>query len=71
MPSRPVRGTLRGMTRDAWIVVLIVFVTMFAIQAALFTWVEYLLHEIDLLDEKLGHPIARTRRGGVQRRSTL
>jgi len=33
-----------------WLVVLIVFVTMFLIQAAQFTWIEYLLRRIDVLE---------------------
>ncbi len=38
------------MSGDAWTVVLIVFVTMFLIQAAQFVWIEYLLHRIDVLE---------------------
>jgi hypothetical protein len=34
-----------------WVVVLIVFLTMFAIQVAQFVWIEYLLHRIDVLEE--------------------
>jgi hypothetical protein len=33
-----------------WFVVLIVFVTMFVIQAAQFAWIEYLLRRIDVLE---------------------
>ena len=33
-----------------WFVVLIVFVTMFVIQAAQFAWIEYLLGRIDVLE---------------------
>ncbi len=38
------------MSGAAWTVVLIVFVTMFLIQAAQFVWIEYLLHRIDVLE---------------------
>jgi len=38
------------MSGGAWFVVLIVFVTMFAIQVAQFIWIEYLLHRIDVLE---------------------
>jgi hypothetical protein len=34
-----------------WLVVLIVFVTMFLIQAAQFAWIEYLLRRIDVLEQ--------------------
>jgi hypothetical protein len=39
------------MSGGAWTVVLIVFVTMFLIQAAQFAWIEYLLHRIDVLED--------------------
>jgi len=35
-----------------WFVVLIVFVTMFVIQAAQFAWIEYLLRRIDVLEAR-------------------
>jgi hypothetical protein len=38
------------MSTEAWVVVLIVFLTMFAIQVAQFVWIEYLLHRIDVLE---------------------
>ena len=38
------------MSGSAWTVVLIVFLTMFAIQVAQFGWIEYLLHRIDVLE---------------------
>jgi len=38
------------MSGSAWTVVLIVFLTMFAIQVAQFVWIEYLLHRIDVLE---------------------
>jgi len=41
-----------------WFVVLIVFVTMFLVQAAQFAWIEYLLHRIDVLEQ--GGPQAVT-----------
>jgi hypothetical protein len=44
LPRRP--GDNEGM----WFVVLIVFVTMFLIQAAQFAWIEYLLRRIDVLE---------------------
>jgi hypothetical protein len=34
-----------------WMVVLIVFATMFLIQVAQFAWIEYLLHRIDVLEQ--------------------
>jgi hypothetical protein len=39
------------MSSDAWVVVLIVFLTMFAVVVAQFIWIEYLLHRIDVLEE--------------------
>lgn len=39
------------MSDGAWTVVLIVFVTMFLIQAAQFVWIEYLLNRIDVLED--------------------
>ena len=42
------------MSGGAWTVVLIVFVTMFLIQAAQFVWIEYLLHRIDVLEGDSG-----------------
>lgn len=38
------------MSGGAWTVVLIVFLTMFAIQVAQFVWIEYLLRRIDVLE---------------------
>jgi hypothetical protein len=35
-----------------WFVVLIVFVTMFAVQAAQFAWIAYLLRRIDVLESR-------------------
>ena len=43
-------GDNEGMSGDAWVVVLIVFLTMFAVQVAQFVWIEYLLHRIDVLE---------------------
>jgi hypothetical protein len=34
-----------------WFVVLIVFVTMFVVQAAQFAWIAYLLRRIDVLEQ--------------------
>lgn len=34
-----------------WFVVLIVFVTMFLVQAAQFAWISYLLRRIDVLEQ--------------------
>jgi hypothetical protein len=48
-PARP-GGDNEGMSTEAWVVVLIVFLTMFAIQVAQFVWIEYLLHRIDVLE---------------------
>ena len=51
-PMRPGRapGDNEGMSGTAWTVVLIVFLTMFAIVVAQFLWIEYLLHRIDVLE---------------------
>jgi hypothetical protein len=38
------------MSGDAWVVVLIVFLTMSAVVVAQFVWIEYLLHRIDVLE---------------------
>ena len=43
-------GDNESMSGSAWTVVLIVFLTMFAVQAAQFVWIEYLLHRIDVLE---------------------
>lgn len=43
-------GDNEGMSTEAWVVVLIVFLTMFAVQVAQFVWIEYLLHRIDVLE---------------------
>jgi len=61
MHRLPAVGRIRGIpdaaaaavgdTDDMWFVVLIVFVTMFAVQAAQFAWIEYLLRRIDVLEQ--------------------
>jgi hypothetical protein len=40
-----------------WFVVLIVFVTMFIVQAAQFAWIEYLLRRIDVLEQTGPEPV--------------
>lgn len=40
-----------GDNEDMWFVVLIVFATMFLIQAAQFAWIVYLLRRIDVLED--------------------
>lgn len=65
---RPIVGRIRaipdaarapvGDTDDVWFVVLIVFVTMFAVQAAQFAWIEFLLRRIDVLEQGGPEPVA-------------
>jgi len=53
------------MSGAAWTVVLIVFVTMFLIQAAQFVWIEYLLHRIDVLEGNVDEKPRPAQRGNV------
>lgn len=47
-----------GDTHDMWFVVLVVFATMFVVQAAQFAWIEYLLRRIDALEQGGPEPVA-------------
>jgi len=59
MRSGPAVADNEDMSGDAWTVVLIVFLTMFVIQAAQFVWIEYLLHRIDVLEGDTAEPSGR------------
>jgi len=58
-------GDNEGMSGSAWTVVLIVFLTMLAIQVAQFVWIEYLLHRIDVLEGDAAEEPRPAQRGDV------
>lgn len=59
MQPGPAAVDNEAMSGDAWTVVLIVFLTMFVIQAAQFVWIEYLLYRIDVLEGDAAEPSGR------------